>query len=1123
MAQISSGGGGGSAPKARLSLPKARVSTGSNPRGTAITANPRPTPAQHTAVTLGTGANPRGTAIRLPKLTGQTPRPKVPAHLGSKIGGHGGLGPIAAVVSHPNVPLATLLKPAGGILGRLGSELVSLPKSTLVGLETTVSEAVAHPTHIPSIAGHIINGDPIYQAITQGSLKPLGQNPLGTLLDATGVYGASGRVAGAAGRAAGLDAASLARDSREIAPGLEKAAVARGYSPNLFTSAIQHAIDRHGKLMSPKLAENTIKRQVAITHAAEAGERHAHEAMIIKQLRDAMPKGKEERAVAPLVAATGQNRAGLERLLADQERAGVPKGIDPDTLRSREKAMQAIRDALAKDDQGKFDWPAVNHVADVYNQLQGHVEDLKAIHGLKDAQEMQQALDNRRALLEPNVHYLQKPVKDPALQSVVKDAAAELKLQKGNLKTATEEQIANTVEHKAHISDESLVATKAEHATRVKFYQDKVAEADKAMRRAVKTVNADKNKIRGTVIEDPTRGQLTSGPLKGLSVRPLTHEDVQQIAASDPAAHAYVSAKNPEREAVPTARQALGRKSGDQLIRPAEQGLKHYTGQALLAGDYRAGASALAHSILGDVRRVSAAREDQAFFDRYSIVDKNGHDRYPNAAEAKTAAEEYTQRTGITARAIQDPQGDYRIVPKTAVRELNAQRALDQPTTLTKINKAFRHTVLPYSPKLPVMHTIENASRVTALEKGNLLRIPFDYARGRSVLNAADPALRDRVASITTPGGLSQAGAAGDEELGHLPVERNVPHEVIHRSVKAFDALGSQIIHFQRILEKGAQTVALGAHTRTMMQEWGHSWAAANTAVSKYADELARGLATPAEAARAAQYMHKTMGQYNAFSANVRYAMRYAPFASWYMNAARLIFVTLPRDHTLFSALVQDANQAASKQWGQQHAGLPGDLQTAMNVGPNAWLDVGKLTPIGLPPENPVSIGSQLVLPWASSAALALAGKDPFMQDLKGPTTGFGQSPAPQGVRGKGAGTAVLEAIEQLAEGLGGPANTVARLLYQHGGTFYNTDVPLLHLASGGTIGSVAVKPGSTKQAKGILNLPGALDRVVDPFHPTTFTAKAPITGGRIKAIGSGAKTLGARSKVLGHVPKVVG
>jgi hypothetical protein len=124
---------------------------------------------------------------------------------------------------------------------------------------------------------------------------------------------------------------------------------------------------------------------------------------------------------------------------------------------------------------------------------------------------------------------------------------------------------------------------------------------------------------------------------------------------------------------------------------------------------------------------------------------------------------------------------------------------------------------------------------------------------------------------------------------------------------------------------------------------------------------------------------------------------------------------------------------------------------------------------------------SQLFMPWVTSPALAaFESKGPFAEDLYGPNTPYGKSvPA-------GGSQANLAAAEQIAEEFGGPLNDLARALYGHGGTMYNTDTPVLHLAG---IGSVVEKPGSTTQQTGPLSglLGRTLDKVLDPFHPTTF------------------------------------
>ncbi|MGZ6272183.1 MAG: hypothetical protein ACXWPJ_08990 [Candidatus Limnocylindrales bacterium] len=1093
-----------------------------------------------------------------PPVTKPLARLMVPAFVthqaphGTKLGGGPGYLNVAAI-SHPGVPIAHLMAAPAGILGRLGKEVIHLPASTLegaIGLSGAVAHDVTHGGAAKDLLdpfgvgyGRLLLGggntalqgavhgavahDPVVEAIKQGSLKPLAQNPLGTIIDATGLYGAIGKGAGALARAGiAKDAAALGgRTSKLAAPGIEGTAIARGYSPNLVTKALQVAKDNaEPKLLPQKaqaaLAEHRLRLQVAAGHAAAQGEHGAETAAIIKTMRAAKPAGKEEAAVAPLVAMTGQNRVGLERILNDTLREPTPR--NPDTAASRERMVADLQAMVAKDNAGKFDWHSVNRAAAAYKPLQDLVETQKAVHGLRGVDEMARALDTRRALLEPDVHPLPAPVPDPRLLQVVKDRAAEAKLQRANVKTAAREQAANAKAHAvagAHITstikstpvsyvtdnlvnklldEQQLVkASKAEalpaHAERVKFYGGKLKDAMKAHKQAVADVKA--RPLRGTVIEDQAMPQLTKGPLKGLRVRPLTAEDVAGLRSRDPALQSFVTARNPERESAQPIRAALNVKSGDQIIPMAQRGRQAFTGESLKAGDIRTGWSLMPNSLLRDAAGIHEARETQAFLKRFSLPTEHGLP-HPDMAEAKHAAQSYEQRTGIKVSTLVDDNGILHNVPTAAVRELNRQRALDRPSAFGKLlttpNRIFRKTVLPYSPKLPIMHNVENTTRVIAMEKGNIPRIVRDYKLGRAILNESDPGARARLQTLATPGSMTRTGTAGEaEDVGKLVTKgRSLPKAAVHGVAATLDGIATNIIRGQRVLEKGAQTVALGAHGRQMLQEWGHSWGEANVDMRHYAGKLADQLATPADAERAARSIHTALGKYNAFTANSRLALRVMPFASWYINAARLVMVTLPKDHPLFDALLQDEHQAMQKQWAATHQGLPTDLQDALPVGNStkgilhfpgpldkvldpfhptiyhgkSYLDIGRLTPIGLPNQSPAVTAQQLVLPQLSGAGLALAGKDPFMGDLKGPTTGFGQSASPEGIQSPTSGEknqAVLSAIEQLVEGMGGPTNDVARAVYGKGGVLYNTSTPDLHLLTAGLVGHVNVKPPS--------------------------------------------------------------
>ena len=136
------------------------------------------------------------------------------------------------------------------------------------------------------------------------------------------------------------------------------------------------------------------------------------------------------------------------------------------------------------------------------------------------------------------------------------------------------------------------------------------------------------------------------------------------------------------------------------------------------------------------------------------------------------------------------------------------------------------------------------------------------------------------------------------------------------------------------------------------------------------------------------------------------------------------------------------------------------------------------------------------------------------MEDLYGQNTPFGQSASAF------SSPANLAMVESLAEEFGGPANDFARAVFGHGGTEYNTDTPVLHLAG---IGSVAEKPGTAADQKGPLVgiLGPAVDRALDPFRPTTFGASGTVNLGA--AIGNTPTVVGGAPTVEGNAPVVEG
>ena len=1231
----------------------ANVKTAANPRGVTI-ALPRlaPTPADIAAGpprALTTSANPRGVSLNLAPhapTIGDVRAELAAAERGSaKAQASGGwpLGAIRGAGPLGTPGLLQHLKGAGpGVLGTLANQIFHLPLTTLEGtiqLGKTAIPAVAmglgdavtgnesgaakEGGKLLNLGKSIVTSDPIYQAISTGSTAPLEHNPLGVLLDATGLYGAAGDAAGALARTGALgDAAKSAaalggRGARAVLPGVEGTALPRGYSTNLMTKGLQVLADRHAPAMQSALddaltngrltgaaIDHNLRKQVAAMHTAEQSTRQAHEEGFLKALARVKPgRGQdEERNIAPLVALTGQNRAGIDQLYETMLREGEP--ADAETAASRSRLLKHIEAMQQKDDRGKFNWEATNQAAEAYAPLIARQEAEQHVLGMRDVQQMAQRVDNARALLEPNVHYLDHPITDPRYLQAAHDAAA-VKRQAVSDLTAAQGPHVSDAERAAqanldaakqartaylgettrggargayrgasaaladvmrslpvHPATDALMnkaldlrqildgqhpelralhdaavsragadlraakqVSKAERAAEITARKADVTNAERALLDAGRAVKL--NKLRGAVIEDDNVPAVRAGHFKGLRVRPLTAEDVAGIRAEDPARQSYVSAVNPERRGARSLRSALGTRRGDQVVPMAEHG-GHYTGEALKSGDIRTGWSALPNTLLRNERWLSEERETQNFLRRFSIPADHGRP-LENVADAKAQAAAYGSRHGIKVATV-ERNGELHNVPESAVTELNRQRSLDRPTTaarllLTLPNRVFRETVLPYSPKLPIMHNVENLTRTALLEHGNPVQAVQDFRRGRAILSAMSDEVRGRLRSLLAPGTLSRTGAAGDaEDLGRFvndPAERtalgnaaHAPVAAVKATVRGMDQLSRGIIHVQRYFEKNAQTIALGNHGRQLLQEFGHSYLDASASVDKYAEKLAEHLATPADAERAADALHTAYGKYNAFTANTRVGLRLMPFGSWYMNAARLVFQTLPRDHPLFDALLQDTQHANAASWNAQHAGLPPDMQASLPVGPHAYLDIGKLLPLP-PAENPAATAAKLTLPIYSAPALALgAAEDPFGRALVGPNTPYGKTASNSIFSGKPFGQGLASALEQVAEGMGGPLNDIARGLYGHGGIFYNTSTPALHLLSLGKFGSVAIKPGSTSDQRGWLGLPPALDKVLDPSHPTTYGAGG--NTGANQALGGAEGTLGGSGGTLG-------
>jgi hypothetical protein len=965
------------------------------------------------------------------------------------------------------------------------------------------------PTELESTVSRAAASDPLFNLATGhiGRAASLAsQHPLSAILDATGSAGVLGRGIGSVARTGALggrlnDAAALARSDLEAAPGIGGTTVRRTASPNIFVSSIQHALDRNpearasldrftGKSSFNRLGitgpARTLKKQTAMLYGPEKARLSREVQDTAKSLKAAKPSGKVERNAVPYIAAFGGGRDTLEHLRDSYMDAKASGTLRPSTLKQTDQHIANIDAALAKDDAGKLDWNSIHTAADAYHQRQAGLEAQKVAHGMNESPELDRALEKQYAVVRmPGAHFMDKSVTHPDSIAAKRIAAATLREETANLAKAEKIVSERTGAYKGasrvlaeaqrklplhpatdafanHLLDARQMLTDAKphdaayDQNLLAALRDRVDTAQKEF----KLIKENPKKLGGLVTEDSTARPVTSGAFKGMQVRPLTSDEVRAHMAENGAAPSYVRMTNPERNrpgSVPLMR--------SDITAPSSATGKTFTGQSALVGDWLPGYRALARSQQNDVRAVGQARLEHAFINRFGLKGPEGE--YFTEHNWEHAQARYEHETGIKTEPLIDrAAGNDKIVlvPEAARKGLEAQLKLENPKGVAKtalnVNRAFRNTVLPMSPKLPIMHTVENSVR-GALAGAT----PHSYALARTVLNRMDevnPEAAARLRDLATPGGMGGGAAKLDEEdLGRLGKQHSTAYNAVTAPGRVWQQAAHGIIAFQRAIERHAQAATLGVHMRKTLQTWGHSWAEANTSVSKLADSLAQGYRDPALAEDAGKFIHRTMGQYNNFTARQRWFIsRVAPFSPWYANAARLVWHELPVGHPLKTALAQDVATANQPGWNATHSGLPADMQTFASLGPGHYLDVGRFTPIGIE-KNPLEEGVPLAFPAYESAALALFGKDPFGNDMYGPNTPYGKpGVAPL------SGSAALHAVDQILEGTMGPASSIARVLEGRGSTMYNDSMPIF--------GKAEVKP-NTKHGSG-------LNKVFNPF-----------------------------------------
>jgi hypothetical protein len=819
-----------------------------------------------------------------------------------------------------------------------------------------------------------------------------------------------------------------------------------------------------------------------------------------------------EANVAPYLAAFGGGQDTLSHVLQTyrDSQAGLHGQLDSANLKLLAEHIANLEAAAAKG--SKLNLSAVASDANAYRARQAVIEPQKAALDLNQDPQMARALEIRYARMQiPGTTWMD-PVTHPDVIAGRRAAGATLRTatkalsdaqrvadkttgRLGGMSSAvadSQRQIPlhpvndtfqnNLLDARASIN-QAKVTSAAQHGSNIAALTDAKGWAQAEYKNA----KQDKTQLGGLVVKDQSVRPVGSGPLKGAQVRPLLGPEIRQHMLDSGVSPAHVSMTNPERMRPMTTNDIfnVGRHSG----RPSATGVP-VTGRAALTGDWVPGHVGLARSQQADVAQIGRASMEQGFLNRFSMKDANGQTRYFTPQDWQNTATAYEKQNHIPLQDVALADGRVILIPKIQIKEMQAHLKLEDPTPpaklALKVNRGWRNTVLAMSTKLPFMHDLEGVTRM-----GLAGATPQSFGLARATFKAQDAlgATEDAATlkNLTTPGAQSgQAASLNSEDLGRLvPHDRSPILNAVTAPARLWTDTAHGIIGLQRLIEKPAQTAVLGVHIRQSLQEFGYTWAKANSATASVAEDAARlyspslhaagspeAAAATARVEDAARLNHEAVGQYNSFNAATRQIIsRFAQFAPWYMNATKLVFKQLPLHHPLKTAAITELAQANQSQWDAVRRGLPANMQTDTILGPGHWLDIGKFGPLGLEKSMVGEITPLLVPAYQSALQALFAGNDPFGKPMKGPpgSTPYG-TPAvpPQG------GSAALHALDTFLQGVAGPIGPLARAIKDHGATPYSDQMPLLSGLNG-----VQTKPGTQH---GPANALGGLERVFNPF-----------------------------------------
>lgn len=1152
------------------------TTAGNNPRGVAIVTKAPP------SKTITTGNNPRGVQIRAPKyIVVKPPKAKVP-HSTTSIGGR-----IAAIAGNPIAAIAAHeVTHIPSIVTNFATDVRDFVPTSIEGINT-IAQAGAHDllgvatgaTHVgpgavtqpqvqhsevAALAESAWKNSLTHDVVTgnfKGALHKLVNHPLYGALEIAGGVGAVGRVLGAAGRVGLLgdhvaEAAKLARDDRPLiegTPGLK-----RHGSPNLLVRAAQHAkdkIDLPGPI-ERRVVEHHIRKNVndvygiqgalasrhgeAIVeeqHAAAAGEKGAaaKRTPILKHHIPADRKVAADVASAQIMGAVSRKSA-LDDL--DQLHDSIDQHLqDTKLTKMARKTAETNRDNIVKFRKNP-NVKAVNEISDSYLARAQKLQDEQVQLGLLSKAQAETApLHGAVAMGHVPGNDVRIVGTDAKLPSIRKAMYAEAKK---DVTTA-----------KNDLKEAERDATHLPIADRPKYLENAKQNLKDAQEHAA-GLKKYKNEYLSGVVEN------TSMRVRGVDENGNPRYAVRKVLAPELRRRLIGEGRNPDEMGYVNMTAPVDK--DEQIAQHATRGLSRgdaayhsRTAKGVPTGNTRPGAASLLDSQLQSQRAIDKARGFDLLDRTQSIRDDSGKLVKGNKDTIQNLKEE-----------LEPTHGPLTIVPRRSASSVNrmddfiAKGGVLDPTDKTlgvtkkerfglmptvatnhylkhlkadnvgngafgAVNRAFRNTVLPLSPKWIAGNDIEGLIRSGLVGAG-----PRDAQIVGKVIKTmrarGDDQAADTVESIMNGQHYSMANRRNHEALLQGSLEHPDKQALI-RNRQPIKMIADLYMHgivepvftFNRKIESGFDRAVLGAHMHHQMLEFGANWVSATRHEQQWIEKLADGYSDPALVMDAGRFIQKTLGQYSRFGPTAKRLINtIAPFAPWYANALRFVYMTMPLDHPIAQSVLLAAGQTVQKEYAAQTSAQGnlndkvfghrfGALSTSLAVPGGGLVDLSRYMPWGAFSGGPINAITSPAGPQIQGPALAIvAGEDPFgspLKDKNGPVTDKGQQ--------------LLVGLNEFALSLAGPLDLADRIIVNHGSTPY----------SGTTILNPELKPNSHHGGPGII---GGLERSTIPGYPTYLNSASsgsePLLPGASSTVGrlpKGATVgrLASSSSTVGRLP----